>query len=91
MWQKINKAMAKKNVHDPNFKGFMANIVHFYFVYTYNAMNIITPRRWKRLMFNMWPFICWWYSLGVANEVGFQRLENWFYFWHFFVWQWGGS
>jgi len=57
MWQKINKVMVKKNVHDPNFKGFMANIVHFCLVYTYNAMNTIMPHHWKRLMFNMWPFI----------------------------------
>ncbi len=27
MWQKLNKAMVKNGVHNPNFKGFMADIV----------------------------------------------------------------
>jgi hypothetical protein len=28
MWQKINKVMVKKKIPNPNFNGFMANIVH---------------------------------------------------------------
>jgi hypothetical protein len=37
MCQKTNKVMAKKNVPDPNFKGFIANIVHV----NWNIMCIV--------------------------------------------------